>query len=411
MQDAPNQLGTTLRSRGEPAPGLFSLSGPGLRRVNASALYLLACVVPAWAGTPAARPAADAIVLLHPTAIVTGDEVLLSDVAELTGEASELAGNWPVAAAPHPGTSGVIDAGHLQSVLSRRGVNLSNWIFRGASRCRVSRPAGGVSTRPRTASAVRPERVSRKAWTPGMVTTRPAASRTSSAETRGPDPMTLEGAIYTHIRERLGNLDGVLAVKFSPSTARLLALSTSQFQFRIADRGEKTLGMIPLEVTVIEKGQVQQVVQVVCEATLRKAIVVAGRPLNRGEIVQAGDLRMEARAFDKLEDIGLTDATPLVGQRVRRLIKFGEGISAGDFEPVPLVERNDLVTVTVRRGGLTVSATARAIGSGSYGETVSLRSELSKEIFVGMVTGPKTVELSDTQPGPATAVAAAGGRQ
>jgi flagellar basal body P-ring formation protein FlgA len=155
------------------------------------------------------------------------------------------------------------------------------------------------------------------------------------------------------------------------------------------------------------------VVQVLCEATLRKSVVVAGRAFNRGEVIQAGDLRNEIRAFERLEDIGLADAAPLIGQRARRLIKPGEQLDPRDVETVPLVQRNDLVTVSVRRGGLIITAAARALGSGSYGDTVSLRSESSKETFIGVVTGPKTVALTlaGGQDGrAANAVADAGGK-
>jgi flagella basal body P-ring formation protein FlgA len=65
-----------------------------------------------------------------------------------------------------------------------------------------------------------------------------------------------------------------------------------------------------------------------------------------------------------------------------------------DVEPVPLVQRNDLVTVWVRRGRVAIKGSAKAMSSAGYGETVELTSELSrKDRFTGVVTGPKTVEL------------------
>jgi flagella basal body P-ring formation protein FlgA len=373
----------------------------------ATGLMLLAA--PAMAGLVTTRPAGESIVRLQPAAVVTGDEVVLADVAELTGEASELAAGWPIAAAPRAGTSGVITLPHLQSVLSRRGVNLSSWVLRGASRCVVTRPAGGSSTRSRTGQQVRAEPDDRAAARSIPIATRPADLERLMGEEPTIDPRTLEGAIHAHIREKLPSGSGTLIVHFSPATERLLTLSTETYQFRITDRGEKVLGIVPLEVTVLENGQVRQVVQVVCEAALRKPVIVAGRSINSGEIIRASDLKTEIRSFDRLDEIGLADATPLAGQRARRLIKSGEQIGPRDVEAVPMVERNDLVTVSVRRGGLTITATARATEAGSLGKQIMLRSELSRDMFAAVVTGPKTVALLESKVVGGTAVAALAG--
>ncbi|HOB75278.1 MAG TPA: flagellar basal body P-ring formation chaperone FlgA [Phycisphaerae bacterium] len=360
----------------------------------AAVVCLLLPAPAAWAGAPVARPASETVVCLQSTAVVTGEDVLLSDVAKLEGEAAELAARWPVAAAPRPGSSGTIDILHIQQVLARRGANLSRWIFRGASRCVISKPAG-VSPRAKLAPNVRPVSGSSHRVTDLKQSAEPVILPQTSPHADAPDPTRLEGVIYAHLRERLGDVEGVLSVRFSPAVAQLLGLSTGSYQFRITNRGEKKLGMIPLEVTILEKDQVRQVAQVVCQAALTRQVVVASRSINRGEIIQAGDLNVETRSFEKLEDIGVTSTARLIGQRTRRLIKAGDPFDPRDIEPVPLVERNDLVTVSIRRGGLGITATARALSAGSYGDQISLRSELSTDTFVGVVVGPRTVVVSD----------------
>lgn len=396
MQDAPTHIRSLPRAR----PGLRVSDARCPRagvRLSTAAACLFALTSPALCGEPAAVDPSETIVRLRATATVTDEQVLLSDVAELDGQAAELVADTTVGPAPHPGSSGSIDAGHIQRILARRGVNLSNWLFRGASRCVVSRTARAPA-RPE-APAPRPASRLSKPVTPAGSTTRPAT----------PDPETLEGAIYAHLRERLGETGGSLLLRHSPSAAKLLGLSGRQYQFRIKSHGERRLGMVPLEVTILEQGQVRQVVQVVCEASLAQEVVVAGRSINRGELLRPDDLKIEMRTFQKLEDVGLTDAAPLIGQRSCRLIRAGEQLGTRDIEPVPLVERNDLVTVSIRRGGLSITATARAMESGSYGEQVSLRSELSKDSFTGVVMGPKTVVVSDSQSA-AEAAAARGER-
>lgn len=411
MQDAPNHM--------NPLPARTGRSKSFPARRCPVILCLLVLARPVFADAPAPQPSSETVIRLHATAVVTGQDVLLSDVATLEGEASELAAGWSVAAAPQPGSSGSIDIQHIQKVLARRGVNLSRWIFRGSSRCVITRPAD-IPARSRARTSVTAGPVPSNRGTRRAPATRPAESDRPGRAAR-PDPTTLEGVIHDHLQNRLGDVDGELSIRFSPVTARLLGLSANQYQFRILDRGEKKLGMVPLEVTVLEQGQVRQVVQVVCQASLARPVVVAGRSLNRGELIQPGDLICETRTFETLEKIGLTNPAPLIGQRTRRLIRLGEQIDTSDIEPVPLVERNDLVTVSIRRGALGITATARALSSGSYGDSVSLRSELSKDTFVGTVVGPRMVVLSEAAqspdggddanpPGPATVAIAGGNR-
>lgn len=385
MQDAPDKHWTMNRT-----------ARPARARLTAftvGALVLIAAGAQAAERTGAATtvPAqAESTVRLYARATISGNQVTLADVARLEGEALSLAADWPIAAAPRPGMSGTIDLDHVQSVLQRRGVNLSNWVFRGNSRCVLTRPAGDSSVPPASPDASLSN--DRGAADPrGALTTRPA----DAYEAPEPDPNTLEGAIYAHIHQQLDTAGGKPVIHFSPAAGRLLSLSRPTYEFQITRRGERSLGLVPLDVSIQEKGRPAQSVQVLCEVSLRKSVVVAAGPINRGQIVQAGDLRLEVRTFDRLDGLALEDPAPLVGQRAKRLVRAGEQLGLRDIEPVPLVSRNDLVTVRVRRGRLVITGSAKAMGAGGYGDPVELRNELSRESFMGIVTGPKTVELSD----------------
>lgn len=351
---------------------------------------LIAC---AWssgmmAGHPAARGATTTVRLL-PTAVVSGDDVTLADVAEISGESAELIAGWTLGAAPRVGQTGAIDLDAIQKMLARRGVNLSAWIFRGANRCVVQR----VAPQRRLAEAVT---VAADA-APGMpvqheplravVTTRPAA-----------DARTLEGVIREHIARRVAHLNGTPVVRFSPALSRVLELSRPTYDFQITDRSDRVLGMVPFEVLIVENGQPRQTVPVLAEVRLRKAVVTASRPINRGETVSESAVSVQDRLFEHVEEIGLTEPAAVIGQRATKFVAQDGMFYPRDIEPVPLVMRNDLVTVTVRRGGLTIRSSAKAMNAASYGERVVLRNEASKETFTATVTGPKTAEVTGEFP-------------
>jgi flagella basal body P-ring formation protein FlgA len=334
--------------------------------------------VTALAVCASAAPAGEAAVRLYPTAVVTDDTVKLADVAELHGESSELAGAWVVAAAPKVGQTCEISLEQVERALAHKGANLSQWIIRGASRCIVSRPKNALSpaTQPSPAGAV------------------------ATCEPVPVDADSLEGIMRAHLERKLADLGGRVLVKFSPAAGKVLALKRPQYEFSITDRADQPLGLVPVEVTVSERGQVVQTLPMLVQVSLSKPVVVAARAINRSQRIEAPDVILAERTIDRLEDLGLGDPGPLIGQQAKRPVGRGELLTARDVEPVPLVNRNDLVTVWVRLGNVTVRGAAKAMTAGTYGQIVTLKNESSNQTFMATVTGPRTAEVP---PEPATA--------
>lgn len=78
---------------------------------------------------------------------------------------------------------------------------------------------------------------------------------------------------------------------------------------------------------------------------------------------------------------------------------------------MPLVHRNDLVTVLIARGNLRIKGTARALGSGAFGDVIDVRNEMGERSagrFSAVVVGDKTVEVAGDDRPAATAPAGRG---
>ncbi len=346
------------------------------------------CLVVSWL-FPSLAPADDrgSVVRLYPKAVVDGGQITLADISELQGEAASLAGRWIIASSPARGQAVAIDLAQVQAALSERGANLSQWIFRGPSQCVVSRVRGEDTAATQPADT-------RGGSVTSVPATRPA-----------PAVNTLEACLRTHLTNRLGKLGGTPVIQFSPAVARLLPLSQPTYRFEITDRTDRLLGMVTLEVTIREGKAIKQVVPVIAQVALRKSMVVSSRPLNRGETIALGDIALAEQTVEQVADMGVGDTAPFVGQRVKRFITRGERLSPRDIEPVPLVNRNDLVTVLVNRGGVQIKGVAKAMTAGGYGETVMLQNEASRLKFAAVVTGPRTAEVSGFETAPSDAVA------
>lgn len=349
-----------------------------------AAVALILAAPPLHAGE-----AAETVVQLYPTAIVTSGQVTLSQIAALTGEGADLAAQWALTAAPAPGAEIVIDQDCVQQALIRKGINASTWVFRGASRCRITRPM-----------PVRASDATRIENTGDRVTTEPArlpvVTAPADAVARPQAADTLEAAIHAHLTQRLAEYGGKPDIQLSPSVRDLLQLSRPAYDFGIALRGEHPLGLVPLDITIYRDGKVEQTRSILAEVSVVRPVVMAAGAINRGQIIGPEHVTLTEQAFDRPQRIATAagDLKAFIGQRALRFINKNELLAPKDIEPVPLILRNDLVTVTVRRGGIEIKGVGKALASAAYGQAVELRNEVSKQTFVAIVTGPKTAELA-----------------
>jgi flagella basal body P-ring formation protein FlgA len=186
---------------------------------------------------------------------------------------------------------------------------------------------------------------------------------------------------------------------------QLLAMSRPTYEFRIADTGKRIIGRASFNVTVYENGKVTQQIPVLAEVLLAKPAILAAGNINRGQTIERDDLVAEEQIFDHADEMTSLSMDQLVGQQAKRLIRKGSLIRSRDVESVPLIQRNDLVTVWVRWDSLVVKSSARAMESGCLGDVIPLRNEASRETFTARIVGQKKVELIRSSKAAAMAMA------
>ncbi|AHD02739.1 flagellar basal body P-ring formation chaperone FlgA [Leisingera methylohalidivorans] len=114
------------------------------------------------------------------------------------------------------------------------------------------------------------------------------------------------------------------------------------------------------------------------------------RTIRAKAIVNAEDL-----ALKKGEILGaLSNPAAVVGQEARVALYAGRPLRAGDIGPPAIIERNDLVTLTFRQGGLTIAAEGRALGRGAAGEAVRVMNLNSRTTVTGRIAADGSVEVN-----------------
>lgn len=114
-------------------------------------------------------------------------------------------------------------------------------------------------------------------------------------------------------------------------------------------------------------------------------VLVAARPLARGTILDAGDLRSEKHDLSRLQRGYETQIDRLVGKQLKRRLRAGAVITPQLLTSPVLVRRGKTVPIIVERNGMKVRGTGVALGDAAAGETLRARSPSSSRIVEGRV--------------------------
>ena len=132
------------------------------------------------------------------------------------------------------------------------------------------------------------------------------------------------------------------------------------------------------------------VVLLLLAAPVQAEVVLAARTLRAGTQITAADIVVSP------------DAAPLgaasqpdqaIGQEARVTLYAGRPIPLSGLAPPALVERNQLVTLIFRRGGLDIRADGRALGRGAAGDEIRIMNLGSRSTIFGTVAGPALVTV------------------
>ncbi len=118
------------------------------------------------------------------------------------------------------------------------------------------------------------------------------------------------------------------------------------------------------------------------------------RTLPAGTIVQASDVEMRAVALQFADSAQLAAPGQIIGQQLRRQMRRGVAVSLNDVAPPTLIGRNELVTLYLRNGALTLTVKGQALADASLGQSVSVLNLLSNTVVRGIAVKAGTVEIA-----------------
>lgn len=123
------------------------------------------------------------------------------------------------------------------------------------------------------------------------------------------------------------------------------------------------------------------------EAETLADVVVASEKLSRGTVISQKNIMIKVENIAELINPCL-DPETVIGKRLKRSINMNRVISEDDLEMPVLIERREMVTMLLEKGGLQISTKGMALSNGKLGDAIMVKNQKSNREVLCRVIGP-----------------------
>jgi len=291
----------------------------------------------ALTGTAMAAPALRSEVTVRSEIVTVGD--MFDDAGILAEEG--------LFRAPEPGTTGTVTIDAVRQAASL--VGLTEFEAEGIERVRVARPAAVVDTEFLT-HLITVDLSERGILAPDMI-----------ADAKFDNPNLVINAEAVVDPARLINL------RYLPQSGEFSA------RFLVAGQDE------PVDVS----GSIDFMVE---------APHLVGT-LPAGTVLTENDIEMRLVPLTTAETSGSARLENLIGQALSRQSRAGMMLKVNDVRPPELISRNDVVTVFLKSGPMTLTVKGQALSAAAVGDTIPVLNLTTKRVLYGKAIAAGTIEI------------------
>lgn len=124
------------------------------------------------------------------------------------------------------------------------------------------------------------------------------------------------------------------------------------------------------------------------------AVIALRRDVARGSVITPDDLDILRIPKDETKIAALGTLAEAVGKEARRALREGHSLKETDLGEPTLVRGSSSVTIVVKSGAMTLTASAQALRDGKLGDTIQVMNLQSKRVLQAVVTGPNEVAVN-----------------
>ncbi len=127
-------------------------------------------------------------------------------------------------------------------------------------------------------------------------------------------------------------------------------------------------------------------------------VLLARKDLKRGEVIESNEKIFDSFLIEKVEttflrDDFVSDATTILGKKVKKLIRKGEVIYESYFEDLPLIKAGERVRVVAKIGNVKVETFGIAKADGKLNDFIRVLNPTSGKLFDAKVVNRGVVEV------------------
>lgn len=122
-------------------------------------------------------------------------------------------------------------------------------------------------------------------------------------------------------------------------------------------------------------------------------IPVPNHAIRPGDTVRQRDLEWQHVRAAEIRTNMITDGSRIIGKEARRPLRVGAPIRVSDLREPVTVAKGSTVTMIYRTSVMLLTATARAMESGSRGDTIRVMNTQTKKSIDARILGPDKVEV------------------
>jgi flagellar basal body P-ring formation protein FlgA len=230
------------------------------------------------------------------------------------------------------------------------------------------------------------------ATAPAVVAQAPTTSQTDSAI------KTLRQSLIDDVATRLNLSADSLQVDFKTQDEKVLNISSPLFRYQIDPISVRNLGKISWNVAIIGNDGSSKKVIVNAEARAWQNQLLINKPVSMGQVIQASDITPHRALVNEMPDDPLVTQEQVIGQQAARELKSGTILTARLIDPVQLVKTGQFVTITLDQGTVKIRTVARALEAGSFGQTIRVKNESTKDVYQVVITGPQAATMNLAAP-------------
>lgn len=123
-------------------------------------------------------------------------------------------------------------------------------------------------------------------------------------------------------------------------------------------------------------------------------IPVLAQAVGRGDVVERRMIDWIEMPERRVNRTMLLDVEQLAGMEAVRPLKAGQPLRMNDVQRPLLVEKGSFVTMSIRHGALSLSATGKAMQDGARGDTIRLMNTSTNRMIEAEVTGAGSVTVA-----------------